>query len=197
MVKNKPSPIITLPHPALCRPSANVEPTASETQKTIAAMKAATIAWENDRPHEIAVALAAVQIAKNMRIVIVRHSFKDRSLQEFDAFLNPEISRVEGEPKVGLEGCLSVKDMYIEVERYPKVKVKATTPDGRNIKFIAKGFLARVLQHEIDHTKGLTIVDRADDSSRYCKLDSNGQMQMLSGSEVSGFLKNMRHVSNG
>jgi peptide deformylase len=187
-MKHIPTTIITLPHPDLRRSSQDARPEDASTQTLIASMESATLEWERHRPHEIAVALAAVQIGILKKVIVVRHSFKDRSDQRFDVFLNPRITRYEGEPEIEMEGCLSVKDMYIEIKRYPKIKVKAQTPDGLAVKFIAKGFLARVIQHEVDHTHGIVTVDRADEDSIFYQMDGKGHMFPLTPKQQAQFL---------
>ncbi len=188
-MKQSVATIITLPHPDLRRSSREVRPEEAATRKLITTMEAATLEWESRRPHEIAVALAAVQIGVRKKVIIVRHSFKDRVDQRFDVFLNPQITRYEGAPEIEMEGCLSVKDMYIEVRRYPKIKVKAQTPEGRTVKFIAKGFLARVIQHEVDHTHGVVTVDRADEHSTFFRMDDKGHMYPLTLPQKAAFLE--------
>jgi peptide deformylase len=193
-MKTTAPPIITLPHVTLRRLSKIVQAHDDDTVKLIAAMEAATLGWEHQRPHEIAVALAAVQIGILKKAIIVRHSFKDRSDQRFDVFLNPRITRYEGAPEIEMEGCLSVKDMYIEVARYPKIKVKAETAEGKPIKFIAKGFLARVIQHEVDHTHGIMTVDRAGEESIFYRMDSQGHMKPLTPKDRDVFLKTVKQL---
>lgn len=194
-MKTTTPPILTLPHATLRRVSKTVQVQDDDTAELVAAMETATLEWEHQRPHEIAVALAAVQIGILKNAIIVRHSFKDRSDQRFDIFLNPRITRYEGKPEIEMEGCLSVKDMYIEVARYPKVKVKAETPEGKSIKFIAKGFLARVIQHEVDHTHGIMTVDRADEESIFYRMDHQGRMQPLTPKETKAFLKAVGQIN--
>ena len=67
-------------------------------------MKAATSDWEDSRPHELGVALAAIQIDQPLKIVIVRNDFENKSDKSYSVFINPEIVKLEGEveeaPKV-------------------------------------------------------------------------------------------------
>jgi peptide deformylase len=94
-------------------------------------------------------------------------------------FINPEIVKAEGEPTEELEGCLSVTDIYGSVARYPKVKVKALSLDGRQVRVTATGFLARVFQHEIDHTNGIVFVDRVDNPRKLFRLGNDGKFTAL------------------
>ena len=123
-------------------------------------MTDASIDWENSRPHEISAALAAVQVDRLDRVVIVRADFDDKTNQEFIALINPEIVKYEGEIIEDYEGCLSVRDFYGKVPRHSRIRVKATNIDGNEIRIKAEGFLARVLQHEIDHCNGIVFVDQ-------------------------------------
>ncbi len=59
------------------------------------------------------------------------------------------------------EGCLSLPDYWQQIKRAKKIKIKALDINGKKIRFKAKGFLARVLQHEYDHLQGILIKDRA------------------------------------
>lgn len=152
-------------------------------------MAAATLDWEDHREHEFGVALAAVQVDKSIRVVVVRRDFKDKSVRDFDTYINPEITRYEGEPRSEIEGCLSVKDIYGEVKRYPKIKIKAQDLEGRTVKKVVKGFLAQVFQHEIDHTLGFTFVDRCGHNGTYYRINDDGSMKELSEQDKKAFLK--------
>jgi peptide deformylase len=75
--------------------------------------------------------------------------------------INPEISRASREKVSGIEACLSVPGFAGEVERNVEVVVKGFNDKGDPIRIKAKGWLARIFQHEIDHTNGVLYVDRA------------------------------------
>lgn len=172
--------IITLPNPSLRERSTRIHVITDETIKLIEDMKAAALDWEASRPHEVAVALAAVQINRLERAVIVRADFDDKDNHEFIALLNPEIVKKEGVPEViQPEGCLSVgHQIYGNVLRYPKVRVKAMTLDGKEIRLKAEGFDAMMLQHEIDHTNGLCFVDHIKDKKdAFFRLTDKGELE--------------------
>lgn len=172
--------IITLPHPSLHKKSARVHVITDETLRLIEDMKTASLDWEDSRPHELAVALAAVQIDRLERVVIVRGDFEDKSNRDFVVLINPEITKREGTPIAEIEGCLSVRDIYGMVPRYPRVRVKALDVAGQEIRIKAEGFIARVLQHEIDHTNGLTFVDHiADDHDAFHQLGADGEIRSI------------------
>lgn len=167
--------IITLPNPKLHERSKRIGHIDDEVRKLAEDMIAATLDWEAGREHEFGAALAAVQVAKLYRVVVVRNDFDNKEDKSFSVFINPEIAKSEGEPTEELEGCLSVKDIYGSVARYPKVKVKALNLDGKPVRVTATGFLARVFQHEIDHTNGIVFTDRVEDPHKLFRLQSNGK----------------------
>lgn len=140
-------------------------------------MRSAAIDWEDSRPHEISAALAAVQIDKLERVIIVRADFDDKAIREFTVLINPEIVKYEGELIEDYEGCLSVKDIYGKVKRYSKIRVKALDEDGNEVRFKVDGFIARVIQHEVDHTNGIVFIDHIhDDKDAFYKLDQKGEL---------------------
>ncbi len=143
-------------------------------------MKVATLDWEDSREHEIGVALAAVQVDQLYRVVIVRNDFDNKKDRSFSVFINPEIMKLEGELIEDFEGCLSVKNIYGKVPRYQKVKVKALNEKGQEIRVTAEDFLARVFQHEIDHTNGTVFIDHIKDiPEAFYKLTSDGKLEKL------------------
>lgn len=172
--------IITLPNPHLRQKSARVHVITDETRTLVQNMIDASLDWENSRPHEISAALAAVQIDSLDRVVIVRSDFDDKSVQEFVALINPEIVKGEGGMNEDFEGCLSVNGFYGRVKRYNRVRVKALDINGNEIRLKADGFLARVLQHEIDHTNGVVFVDHIKDQhDAFYRLNDKGELDPL------------------
>ncbi|MDF2461288.1 MAG: peptide deformylase [Candidatus Saccharibacteria bacterium] len=167
--------IITIPNPKLRERSKRVGHIDDEIKQLAEDMIAATLDWEAGREHEFGAALAAVQVAQLYRVIVVRNDFDNKADKSFSVFINPEIVKAEGEPVEELEGCLSVKDIYGSVARYPKVKVKALNLEGRPVRITATDFLARVFQHEIDHTNGMVFVDRVEDPHKLFRLGTNGK----------------------
>ena len=151
--------IITLPHKSLRQASAKVGVVTQEIKELIKDMIDATIDWEQHRDQEVAVGLAAVQVDRLYKIFIVRNDFEDASDKRFIVFINPEIAKKIGPIEEEHEGCLSVPDIYARVPRYASVKVKALDENGKPFRVTAHGFLARILQHEIDHLNGRVIID--------------------------------------
>ena len=101
------------------------------------------------------VGLAAIQIGEPTRIIICEIDDK------FYTFINPEIIKSFPETLVTEEGCLSLPNIYGEVERPKKISLQAINFDGKKIKIKVFGLLARVIQHEIDHLDGILFIDKA------------------------------------
>ena len=172
--------IITLPDKRLRQKSAKVYSVTPEIEKLVADMVSVALDWEDSRPHEVSAALAAVQIGKLVSVIIIRNNFEDKKEREFTALINPKIVKLEGKISTDFEGCLSVPDVYGAVPRNEKIMVKAMGMDGNEIRFKADGFLARTLQHEIDHTIGVPFIDHIKDATKaFYKLDEKGELQPL------------------
>lgn len=172
--------IITLPNNHLRERSRKVGLVSDEILELVAAMEAATLDWEDSREHEVGVALAAVQIDKLYRVVVIRDDFDDKKNRDFTVFINPVITKYEGNIVEDFEGCLSITDIYGKVPRYEKVRVKATDINGREFRITADGFLARVFQHEIDHTNGIVFIDHIKDNPEaFFTLGEDGHLSPL------------------
>ena len=172
--------IITLPNPHLRQKSVKVHVPTEETATLVDEMTSAALDWEDSRPHEISAALAAVQIDRLERVVIIRSDFENKSSREFTVLINPEIVKYEGDIISDYEGCLSVRGVYGKVPRHDKIRVKAIDLEGHELRFKADGFLARVIQHEIDHTNGIVFVDHIRDMpDAFYTLDERGELQSL------------------
>lgn len=105
------------------------------------------------------VGLAANQIGKNLSIFVIDP--KTASAYKVpEEYFNPEITEYSEQTEEMEEGCLSIPSFFHEIKRSKKIMFKALDEQGKKIKFKARGFLARVLQHETDHLNGLTIKDR-------------------------------------
>lgn len=172
--------IITLPNHHLRQRSQKVGIVSPQILQLVDDMKAATLDWEDSREHEVGVALAAIQIDQPIRVVIVREDFDDKDNRNFIICINPVITKYEGELVEDYEGCLSIQDIYGKVPRYEKVRIKALDLNGREFRVTATGFLARVFQHEIDHTNGIVFIDHIqDDPKAFYQLDKKGHLQAL------------------
>lgn len=172
--------IISLPRPELRQRSKKVGLVDEQVLEIIAGMRAATLDWEASRDHEVGVALAAVQINQMLRIIVIRENTDDRNNHDFHTFINPEITKYEGTLLDDYEGCLSVPYIYGKVPRHEKIRVKALNENGQEFRLKAEGFLARVLQHEIDHTNGVVFVDHIKGkSAAFYHLNEEGVLEPI------------------
>ena len=172
--------IISLPNAHLRDKSTRIREVTAKVKKLVDDMTDAALDWEASRPHEISAALAAVQLDHLERVVIIRSDFEDKESKDFIALINPEIVKFEGHIAADYEGCLSVRDIYGKVPRHTKIRVKALNLDGDEVRFKAEGFLARVIQHEIDHTNGIVFIDHIKDAEdSFYRLDKEGELQPL------------------
>ena len=113
---------------------------------------------------EQGVGLAAPQVGEPIRLIVANiPAGYDDDVEEDVAFtlFNPEIVKAGGSD-VDIEGCLSFPDLLGPVERYTWAIIKGQDIDGKKIRFRARGIVARVLQHEIDHLNGILYFDRME-----------------------------------
>ncbi|MBN2255381.1 MAG: peptide deformylase [Deltaproteobacteria bacterium] len=111
-----------------------------------------------------ALGLAAPQIGISKQIVVFKNKQLDergrvKNEKDFDVLINPRITQIRGDKETATEGCLSCPDVSVEVSRHTEIKVKAYDRQGKKINKRYTGFLARVVQHEIDHLEGKLIID--------------------------------------
>ena len=103
------------------------------------------------------VGLAANQIGIPWRLFVVNMGV-ETDKDNLITLINPEITAMEGS-ELGEEGCLSIPDVIAEVNRATQIEVKAIDLNGNDVRFEAKGYLARALQHEMDHLNGVLFWD--------------------------------------
>lgn len=122
------------------------------------------------------VGLAANQIGVLHRVVVIEVPEDEDELLGGKAFclINPEIVSASGS-QIGNEGCLSVPGYVGEVERYERVIVRALAENGKRVKISAHGFLARVLQHEIDHLDGILYIDKLTGPDKLYKVHEGAE----------------------
>ncbi len=116
------------------------------------------------------VGLAAPQVAMTKRLIVVRLPDDEESQQEYGtqagvlyAVANPEIIKASKEMVEGVEACLSIPGYFGRVDRHESVVVKGLDRHGKPLRVKAKGWLARVFQHEIDHLDGRLYIDIASE----------------------------------
>ena len=103
------------------------------------------------------VGLAAVQIGKLKRLIVI-DDYEGTKI----VLINPERVAEEGSSEA-LEGCLSVPERVGKVKRFEKIKIKYTDRDGEEKTLEAEDFLARIIQHEMDHLEGILYTDLTDE----------------------------------
>jgi peptide deformylase len=138
--------------------------------------KEVPVPFSNDRKKDIktlidafltrddAVGLAAPQIGIRRRIIIFRNKGFDekkwsRSEEDYDVLINPRITQSRGDMVTMSEGCLSCPEIQVEISRSHEIKVRAYDVNGRKMSKRYTDYLARVVQHEMDHLNGKLIID--------------------------------------
>jgi peptide deformylase len=108
--------------------------------------------------------LAANQIGACISVVVIDIS-ADEEEKKHLVLVNPEIIDKEG-TQIDDEGCLSVTDLSAKVKRYQKLQVRAQDIEGETWEFAADDFMARVIQHEVDHINGILFIDHLSSLKR-------------------------------
>lgn len=124
---------------------------------------------------ENGIGLAATQIAATQSVMVIDIS---ENRNQPMVFVNPEIIESEGETSYQ-EGCLSVPEIYADVARFKRVKVKALDRDGKEFTLDSDEFLAIVMQHEIDHLHGKVFLDHLSPLKRNMLLKKLKKQQRL------------------
>lgn len=135
---------------ALRKKSAPVEKITPEILDLIKEMK------EVLKSAESGVGLAAPQVGKNIRLFVI---LDDLAKDGYSVFINPEITQISKKKIIEEEGCLSLPGRWSELPRADKVTIKAMDENGKKFKIRAKGILARLMLHEVDHLNGILFVD--------------------------------------
>lgn len=133
------------PDPVLAQESSTVEEVGGAVQRLVEEMFAIM-------EESAGQGLAASQIGVLQRVIVMRVDDVDY------AIVNPQIIEAEGEEK-DEEGCLSVPGVRIEVPRATSLILEGVDLEGKPFRLEAKGDLARVIQHEVDHLEGKLIID--------------------------------------
>jgi peptide deformylase len=144
-------PIITLPNPLLRKRSAPVERIDAELGKLADDMLETMYAAPG-------VGLAAVQVGVPRRLIVL-DTVKEEEPPAPLVLINPEIVSLGSDLRLHEEGCLSIPDERIEIERPANLTVRFLDRTGKPQELAAEGLLATVIQHEIDHLNGKLIID--------------------------------------
>jgi len=108
------------------------------------------------------VGLAAPQIGRLRRLIVIDPSPEEPAV----ALVNPEITWRSEEEESWQEGCLSIGEIVVPVPRPVSIHVHARDVSGEPVEIDAEGFVARVIQHEVDHLDGILILDRTGAEER-------------------------------
>lgn len=144
-------PIIINPNPILRKKSQDVN------LETISDPKFQELLMDMEETmlKEDGVGLAAPQIGKNIRVISIKAEDKNFFI------INPTITKASWKKNWDEEGCLSVPNIFGKVERHKKINLIYFNEKGKKQKLATSGFLARVIQHEIDHLDGILFIDKA------------------------------------
>lgn len=146
--------LLTIPNPKLYQPSKPVDSFDKSLLKQIELMK------EFLKSHDGA-GLAACQIGFDNQVIVVEFDTKEeKQTIPFQSLVNPKIVESSLNNNSLDEGCLSVPQIELPLERAVKIKLRAQNPQGKKIKLTAQGIFARILQHEIDHLDGIIFTEK-------------------------------------
>jgi peptide deformylase len=107
------------------------------------------------------VGLAATQLGMLRRVFVF-----EPGEEGVKAVVNPQLLDTSAEKETDEEGCLSLRDVRVPVERSLRVTIEGKDPAGEDVHYELEGLDARVVQHEIDHLDGVLIIDRTDAEHR-------------------------------
>ena len=144
-------PILTAPDPRLQAVSMDVEAVDAAIRTLVDDMADSMYAAEG-------IGLAAIQIGVAKRILVIDLDQKEGKKNPV-AYINPKITWASDEMAVCEEGCLSVPEIWDDVERPARIRCEYLDRDGKKQTLEADGLLATCLQHEMDHLNGVLFID--------------------------------------
>jgi peptide deformylase len=151
--------IIVAPDPVLRTKCEPVDPNSIKKLRSTA-KQMAKLMYKNE-----GCGLAAPQVGISKRLIVIDCD-QEYGKKNPIFYINPVIVETRGEKVESDEGCLSIPGISIPIERYPEVTVEALDLNGDTIRVEADDFLARCLQHEIDHLDGRTMFEQLDPIQR-------------------------------
>ncbi len=163
--------IVTLPSKNLRKRSEDIDPdilSLDETKQYIEELIETMYASDG-------IGIASPQVGKNIRICIIGKAAIQKNHQLFGkdlVLVNPNFQKTSKKTGIETEGCLSVPGIFGNVKRNKDILVSAIDRDGKPLEFNAKGFFARVVQHEIDHLDGILFIDKATNIQKADQLES-------------------------
>jgi peptide deformylase len=144
-------PILTAPDPRLQAVSTDIETVDADIRKLVDDMADSMYAADG-------IGLAAVQIGVPKRVIVIDLDQKEGNKNP-RAFINPKVLWASEELAVFEEGCLSVPEIWDDVERPARIRCEYLDRDGNKQLLEADGLLATCLQHEMDHLNGVLFID--------------------------------------
>ena len=144
-------PILTAPDPRLKAVSKDVETVDSAIRVLVDDMADSMYAADG-------IGLAAVQVGMPLRVIVIDLDQKEGKKNPV-AYINPKILWASEEMATFEEGCLSVPEIWDDVERPARIKAEYLDRDGKKQTLEADGLLATCLQHEMDHLNGVLFID--------------------------------------
>jgi peptide deformylase len=144
-------PILTAPDPRLKAVSTEVEKVDDAIRKLAEDMADSMYAADG-------IGLAAIQIGEPKRVIVIDLDQKEGKKNP-RTFINPKILWASDEMATYEEGCLSVPEIWDDVERPARIRAEYLDLDGKRVELEADGLLATCLQHEMDHLQGVLFID--------------------------------------
>lgn len=130
---------------------------------------------ETIEAHPDAVGLSAVQVGRHLQLIVIRAI--EGIIEEPLYLINPTITQFVGKKALQMdEGCLSVPGIFTMIKRSPAIVIKAHKLDGSDFEIQATGVMSIIIQHELDHLIGKTILDKVGILDRI-KLKSQYEKQ--------------------
>ena len=165
-------PILTAPDPRLKAVSTDVQAVDSAIRALVDDMADSMYAADG-------IGLAAVQIGVPVRVLVIDLDQKEGKKNPV-AYINPKIVWASDEVAVFEEGCLSVPEIWDDVERPARIKCEYLDRDGKKQLLEADGMLATCLQHEMDHLNGVLFIDHLSRLKRGMAIKKLTKLKKLS-----------------
>ncbi len=170
-------PILTAPDPCLKAVSTDVAVVDAQIRKLAEDMADSMYAADG-------IGLAAVQIGVPKRVIVMdldqKEDGKKTGKKNWRVFINPKILWASEEMATYEEGCLSVPEIYDDVDRPARIKCEYLDLDGKRIEIEADGMLATCLQHEMDHLEGVLFIDHLSKLKRAMLLKKLAKAKKIS-----------------
>lgn len=165
-------PVLTIGNPLLRRVTRDLTPAEIRSP----ALRKLLDDMVDTMHHEEGIGIAAPQVGESVQAAVIEiasESARYPGQEPFGlkVFLNPRITVLDTEEQGFWEGCLSVPNLRGFVERPRRIRVDYLDTDARERSIEAEGFLATVLQHELDHLQGVLYIDRIRDMTRLATIE--------------------------